>query len=309
MKPVTPLQAAIIRNLKPPTPLLTEEAVKTAIVRWRRCHRFQSRQQTGVQRNHPFHSTSIGLVMPSQVGTSCPLSGRARQNSPSTTPPVTVPRKTRPARPLQRHFREKTRPASAKTPKLECFERAGRTFSRSRPHQGRAGRQISRTARTNMVTVKPMTPLLAPKMGPVKPASPLRPKTAPKTPISHPQRRRRFHSHTGTREQRRWQFHSHTGTREQRRRRFHSHTGTREQRRWQFHSHTGTREQRRSRFQTTATPRLQHTRAESVGGTGMKEKTPMPQLLRCTVKHYSPQHTQKGQFSTIVSTHGRFLFQ
>ena len=130
MKPVTPLQAAIIRNLNPPTPLLTEEAVKTAIVRWRRCHRFQSRQQTGVQRNHPFHSTSIGLVMPSQVGTSCPLSGRARQNSPSTTPPVTVPRKTRPARPLQRHFREKTRPASAKTLNLGQFERTGRTFSR-----------------------------------------------------------------------------------------------------------------------------------------------------------------------------------
>ena len=38
--------------------------------------------------------------------------------------------KTRPARPLQRLFREKTRPASVKTPILGCFERAGRTFSR-----------------------------------------------------------------------------------------------------------------------------------------------------------------------------------
>ncbi len=37
---------------------------------------------------------------------------------------------TRPARPLQRLFREKTRPASTKTPNLGCFKRAGRTFSR-----------------------------------------------------------------------------------------------------------------------------------------------------------------------------------
>ena len=37
---------------------------------------------------------------------------------------------TRPARPLQWLFREKTRPASTKTPNVGCFERAGRTFSR-----------------------------------------------------------------------------------------------------------------------------------------------------------------------------------
>ncbi len=38
--------------------------------------------------------------------------------------------RVRPARPLHRHFREKTRPASAKTPNLGCCERAGQTFSR-----------------------------------------------------------------------------------------------------------------------------------------------------------------------------------
>ena len=38
--------------------------------------------------------------------------------------------KTCPARPPQRHLREKTRPASTKTPNLGCCERAGRTFSR-----------------------------------------------------------------------------------------------------------------------------------------------------------------------------------
>ena len=38
--------------------------------------------------------------------------------------------KVRPARPLRRLFREKTRPARIKTPNLGQFERTGRTFSR-----------------------------------------------------------------------------------------------------------------------------------------------------------------------------------
>lgn len=101
-------------------------------------------------------------------------------------------RKTRPARPLQRHFREKVLPAqplqwlfrekvlpaSAKTPILGCFKRAGRTFSRTR--------------RDNVATLKPTTPLHSPEQQPLKPPSPLHPKTAPKQPISHPQRRWRF---------------------------------------------------------------------------------------------------------------------
>ena len=57
-----------------------------------------------------------------------------------------------------------------------------------------------------MATLKPTTPLLAPKTGPLKPMTPLRPKNAPKTPISHSQRRWRFQSHTGTSEQRRSRF-------------------------------------------------------------------------------------------------------
>ena len=114
--------------------------------------------------------------------------------------------KTRPARPLQRHFREKVLPASVKTPILGCFERAGRTFSRSRPPSDRAGRTFSRTRRDNVATLKPTTPLLTPNKGPLKPASPLRPKTEPKTPISDPQRRWRFQSHTDTSEQRQQRF-------------------------------------------------------------------------------------------------------
>ena len=100
--------------------------------------------------------------------------------------------KARPARDFQWHFREKTRPARPKTAFFGHFGLAGRTFSRSR--------------RDNVATLKPTTPLLAPNNAPLKPASPLRPKTAPKTPISHPQRRWRFQSHTDTSEQRRSRF-------------------------------------------------------------------------------------------------------
>ena len=106
--------------------------------------------------------------------------------------------KVRPARPLRRHFREKTRPASPKTPILGCFQRAGRTFLRSHPPSGRAGRTISRTGHGHVATLKPMTPLrplmqatvkpssplLAPEQQPLKPTTPLQPKNTRKTPIS-----------------------------------------------------------------------------------------------------------------------------
>ena len=114
--------------------------------------------------------------------------------------------KTRPARPLQRLFREKTRPASVKTPILGCFERAGRTLSRSHPPSDQAGRTFSRTRRDNAATLKPTTPLLTSNKEPLKPASPLQPKNAPKTPVSHLQRRWRFQTHANTHEQRRQGF-------------------------------------------------------------------------------------------------------
>ena len=100
--------------------------------------------------------------------------------------------KVRPTPPLHRLFREKTRPASAKTLNLGQFERAGRTFSRTR--------------HDTMATLKPTTPLHTHNNTPLKPASLLHPKTAPKTPISHPQRRCRFQPHTATHEQRRHRF-------------------------------------------------------------------------------------------------------
>ena len=130
--------------------------------------------------------------------------------------------KLRPARPLQRPTREIVRPASVKTPILGCFERAGRNFSHSHPPPDHAGRTFSRTGRTEVVTVKPTTPLqplmqtsvkppsplLAPEQRPLKPPSPLQPKTTPKTPISHPQRRWRFQLGLSLREQRRHRFHA-----------------------------------------------------------------------------------------------------
>ena len=51
------------------------------------------------------------------------------------------------------------------------------------PTPGRAGRQISRTARRNTATLKPTPPPFTPNKGPLKPPSPLRPKNAPKYPF------------------------------------------------------------------------------------------------------------------------------
>ena len=128
--------------------------------------------------------------------------------------------KLRPARGFHRHFREKVRPATRplmlnreklrparhKTPIAGHFEHAGRTFSRSRPPSGRAGRTFSRTGRSHVATVKPPSPLLAPEQQPLKPTTPLRPKNAPKTPVSHPQRRWRFQMRLGMGEQRRRRY-------------------------------------------------------------------------------------------------------
>jgi len=47
--------------------------------------------------------------------------------------------KSRPAQGFQRHFREKVRPTRLKTAFFGHFGLAGRTFSRSRPHQAAQG--------------------------------------------------------------------------------------------------------------------------------------------------------------------------
>ena len=177
-------------------------------------------------------------------------------------------RNSSPGTPLQRPTREKVRPARQKTPILGHYEHAGRTFSRSHPPPDPAGRTFSRTGRTEVVTVKPTTPLqpliqanvkppspmLAPKQHPLKPATPIQAKNAPKTPNSHPQRRRRFQSRLGRHPQRRW--------------RFQLRLVLCPQRQCRFQLRLGRRPQTRSRFQTSEPPGRQGLAAAPVGGGG-----------------------------------------
>ena len=144
------------------------------------------------------------------------LSGSSRKSSPGGTPRLLVSEKVRPARPLQRLTREKTRPTRLKTAFFGRFGLAGRTFSRSHPPSGHAGRTFSRTGHSHVATMQPMTPLqplmqasvkppsplLAPEQQALKPTTPLQPKNALKTPISHPQRRWLFQLRLSLREQR-----------------------------------------------------------------------------------------------------------
>ncbi|QCT34862.1 hypothetical protein FBF35_01825 [Schaalia odontolytica] len=50
--------------------------------------------------------------------------------------------KVLPAQPIPQHFHEKIRPARNKTPILGHFDHAGRTFSRSHPHQAEQGERF-----------------------------------------------------------------------------------------------------------------------------------------------------------------------
>ena len=190
---------------------------------------------------NPHHFLHVGRHVTCDTWLPCRYARQYSSSMPS--PPLTrekvrpargfrrlIREKVRPAQHLQRHFREKTRPASPKTPKLGCFQRAGRTISRSRTPSGRAGRtnsrshpQTGRAGRTNSRTghshaaalkpvaplqpsmqaiMKPPSPLRTPEQQPLKPMTPLQPKNTPQTPISHPQRRRQFQLRLALREQR-----------------------------------------------------------------------------------------------------------
>ena len=116
--------------------------------------------------------------------------------------------KVRPAHPLQHPTREKVRPASVKRPILGCFERAGRTFSRTGHSHVATMQPMTPLQPLMQASVKPPSPMLAPEQQALKPATPLQPKNALKTPISHPQRRWRFQLRLGPREQRRHRFQS-----------------------------------------------------------------------------------------------------
>ena len=134
----------------------------------------------------PHHFLHVGRHITCDTWLPC---RHARQNSPNTPLRHLTREKVHPARGFHRPIREKVRPASPKTPKLGCFQPAGRTFSRSHPPSGPAGRAFSRTGRSDVATLKPTTPL--------------QPKNTPQTLISHPQRRRRFQARLALRVQRR----------------------------------------------------------------------------------------------------------
>ena len=114
----------------------------------------------------------------------------------------------RDATPLQRCFREKTRPARHKPPILGHFSYAGRTFSRTGSCDVATLKPMKPLQPLMQTNVKPPSPMLVPEQHSLKPTTPMQPKYAPNTPISHPQRRWWFHLRLGLREQRRWRFHA-----------------------------------------------------------------------------------------------------
>ena len=154
MKPVPPLQAAIIRNLKPPSPLLAEEAMRIAIAHWRGCHRFQSIQRIGAQRRHQFHSTNVGLVILAQVvPATLHLGPHARQNSPSATPPTTFPRNNSPSTAPPAAYPRKNSPNAPENSVFRPFWACRANFFALTPTSSRAGRTFSRTGRGNVATM------------------------------------------------------------------------------------------------------------------------------------------------------------
>ena len=130
--------------------------------------------------------------------------------------------KTRPTSSLPRPIREKTRPASTKTPNVGCCERTGRTISRTGRSDVATLKPTTPLQPLTWASMKPPSPLFTPKQQPLKPTTPLRPKNTPKTPISRPQRRCRFQLAHLTGPQRRQGFQSDATRHEQRCHRFQS---------------------------------------------------------------------------------------
>ena len=220
------------------------------------------------------------------------LSTRARgqchavQNSPSTPLLTACAGQNSPCSPKMAQFGAFCPHMANFLPLSPPTSHAGRTFSRSHPPPDPAGRTFSRTGRTEVVTVKPTTPLQpliqasvkppsplrTPEQHPLKPTTPMQPKNAPKTPNSHPQRRCRFQLKLGLHPQRRC--------------RFHLKLGLCPQRRWRFHAHVGTHEHRRQRFQTSGPPGRQgQTAVPVVGGRAWPDNEPTRQATR---QHTTP---------------------
>ena len=117
-----------------------------------------------------------------------------RKNSPNTGLSVAHPRKNSPSTPENSIFRP--------------FWACRANFFALTHTPGRAGRQISRTARDDGATLKPATPLHATLRAPLKPPTPLqatlRAPLKPPTPLQG----RNGPKMAFRRSQRRWRFHS-----------------------------------------------------------------------------------------------------
>ena len=136
--------------------------------------------------------------------------GAPRKNSPGTAPPAAPPRKSSPGTAPPAAPPRKNSPNAPENSVFRPFSACRANYFALSLRHGAAGRTISRTGRSNVATLKPMTPLQpltqatmkppsplhAPQQRPLKPTTPLQPKNARNTSISHPQRRRRFQPHT-----------------------------------------------------------------------------------------------------------------
>ena len=150
--------------------------------------------------------------------------GAPRKNSPGTAPPAAPPRKSSPGTAPPAAPPRKNSPNAPEISVFRPFWACRANYFALSLRHGAAGRTISRTGRSNVATLKPMTPLQpltqatmkppsplhAPQQRPLKPTTPLQPKNARNTSISHPQRRRRFQLTHLTGPQRRRRFQPHT---------------------------------------------------------------------------------------------------
>ena len=123
--------------------------------------------------------------------------GRPRQKSPSTGLPAAFPRKSSPGAARPAAFPRKSSPNAPENSVFRPFWACRANFFALAPTPGRAGRTFSRTWRSHMATLKPMTPLQpltrasmkppsplrAPQQRPLKPPTPLQPKNARKHPF------------------------------------------------------------------------------------------------------------------------------
>ena len=123
----------------------------------------------------------------------------ARKSSPNNAPVPSRREKVRPATPSSWPYREKTRPASSKSPKTDHFCRAGRTFSRFPIRFTPQGELFRASPTRNEQSTRTTGPARTHKTTCIVPPCPNREKVRPTTP-PWPPRAKKFaqqHPHLG----------------------------------------------------------------------------------------------------------------